>query len=122
MNSSKYFTYPSGKLRTELTNPIAKSTSLGLSDTTFFAHGNTQLWGAQITKDLNNSHFLLPQGGHCGEVQLYLKIPLKSKSFAQSSISYFPFSGRREYQRLIVLNRVGADLQMFISGSNNIEE
>ena len=53
---------------------------------------------------------------------MYLKIPWKSKGFAQSSISYFLFSGRRQYQRLIVLNRVGADLQMFISGSNNIEE
>ena len=53
---------------------------------------------------------------------MYLKVPWKSKSFAQSSISYFLFSGRREYQRLIVLNRVGADLQMFKSGSNNIEE
>ena len=28
-NSSKYFTCPSGKLRTEFTSPIAKSTSLG---------------------------------------------------------------------------------------------
>ena len=54
-----------------------------------------------------------PQAGHCGEVQKYLKIPWKSKSFAQSSISYCLFSGRREYQRLIVLNRVWADLQMF---------
>ena len=29
---------PSGKLRTEFTRPIAKSTSPGLSDTTYFAH------------------------------------------------------------------------------------
>ena len=36
-NSSKYFTCQSGKLRTEFTSPIAKSTSPGLSDTTFFA-------------------------------------------------------------------------------------
>ena len=36
---------------------------------------------------------------------MYLKIPWKSKSFAQSSISYFLSSGRREYQRLI-LNRI----------------
>ena len=53
---------------------------------------------------------------------MYLKIPWKCKSFAQSSISYFLFSGRREYQRLIVLNWAGADLQMFKSGSNDIEE
>ena len=33
----KNFTSPSGKLRTEFTSPIAKSTSPGLSDTTFFA-------------------------------------------------------------------------------------
>ena len=37
LNSSKYFTCPSDKLRTESTSPIAKSTSPGLSDTTFFA-------------------------------------------------------------------------------------
>ena len=30
-------TCPSGKLKTEFTSPIAKSTSRGLSDTTFFA-------------------------------------------------------------------------------------
>ena len=44
LNSSKYFTCPSGKLRTEFTSPIAKSTSPGLSDTTFFAR-----WSVQIT-------------------------------------------------------------------------
>ena len=37
LNSSKNFTCPSGKLITEFTSPIAKSTSPGLSDTTFFA-------------------------------------------------------------------------------------
>ena len=37
LNSSKKFTCPSGKLITEFTSPIAKSTSPGLSDTTFFA-------------------------------------------------------------------------------------
>ena len=37
MNSSKNFTCPSGKLRTEFTSPTAKSTSPRLSDTTFFA-------------------------------------------------------------------------------------
>ena len=36
-NSSKNITCPSGKLKTEFTCPIAKSTSPGLSDTTFFA-------------------------------------------------------------------------------------
>ena len=36
LNSSKNFTCPSGKLITELTSPIAKSTSPGLLDTTFF--------------------------------------------------------------------------------------
>ena len=54
------------------------------------------------------STFFFPQGGHCGEVQPYLKIP---------GIP-FSFSGCREEQRF-VLNRVGADLQVFISGSNN---
>ena len=38
LNSSKNFTCPWGKLRTEFTSPIAKSTCPGLSDTTFFAH------------------------------------------------------------------------------------
>ena len=33
----KKFTSPSGKLRTNFTSPIAKSTSPGISDTTFFA-------------------------------------------------------------------------------------
>ena len=28
---------------------------------------------------LYKGHFVLSQGGHCGEVQLYLKIPWKSK-------------------------------------------
>ena len=37
LNSSKNITCPSGKLKTEFTSPIAKSTSPGLSDTTFFA-------------------------------------------------------------------------------------
>ena len=38
LNSSKDFTCPSGKLRTEfIVSPIAKSTSSGLLDTTFFA-------------------------------------------------------------------------------------
>ena len=37
LNSSKKFTCPSGKLITEFTSPIAKSTSPKLSDTTFFA-------------------------------------------------------------------------------------
>ena len=36
-NSSKNITCPLGKLKTEFTSPIAKSTSPGLSDTTFFA-------------------------------------------------------------------------------------
>ena len=36
-NSSKNITCPSGKLKTDFTSPIAKSTSPGLSDTTFFA-------------------------------------------------------------------------------------
>ena len=36
-NSSKNITCPSGKLKTEFISPIAKLTSSGLSDTTFFA-------------------------------------------------------------------------------------
>ena len=37
LNFSKNVTCPSAKLITEFTSPIAKSTSRGLSDTTFFA-------------------------------------------------------------------------------------
>ena len=36
-NSSKNITCPSDKLKTDFTSPTAKSTSPGLSDTTFFA-------------------------------------------------------------------------------------
>ena len=35
--SKKNITCPLGKLKTEFTSPIVKSTSPGLSDTTFFA-------------------------------------------------------------------------------------
>ena len=45
LNSSKKSTCPSGKLITEFTSPIAKSTSPGLSDTTFFAR-----WRNGITR------------------------------------------------------------------------
>ena len=38
LNSPPKITCPSGKLGTEFTSPIAKSTSPRLSDTTFFAH------------------------------------------------------------------------------------
>ena len=37
-NSLKNITFLLGKLKTEFTSPIAKSTSPGLSDSTFFAH------------------------------------------------------------------------------------
>ena len=40
LNSSKNFACLSGKLITEFTSPIAKSTSPGLSDSTFFARCN----------------------------------------------------------------------------------
>ena len=78
--------------------------------------------------------FFCRQGGHCGEVQLYFQIQQGAlyffkkkylgnlpKSFAQSII-YLLFSLFRQKRipRLIVFNRVGADLQMLKSGSNNI--
>ena len=44
LNSSKNITFPSGKLRTEFISLIAKSTSPGLSDTTFFAHWLHSIW------------------------------------------------------------------------------
>ena len=43
LNSSKNFTCPSGKLIAEFTSLIAKSTSPGLADTTFFAR-----WWLQV--------------------------------------------------------------------------
>ena len=68
--------------------------------------------------------FLEDLKGHCGEVQPYLKIPWNSKlsctftwNFTQSSVAFFFF--RLEREQRFVLNRVGADLQVFISGSNN---
>ena len=39
-NCSKNITCPSGKLKAKFTGPIAKSTSPGLSDTTFFARSD----------------------------------------------------------------------------------
>ena len=50
LNSSKYFTCSSGKLTTEFTSLIAKSTSPGLSDTTFFARCYWRLRGEQGQK------------------------------------------------------------------------
>ena len=47
LNSSKKFTYPSGKIITEFTSPIANSTSPGLSDTTFFARCNSSTLTSQ---------------------------------------------------------------------------
>ena len=47
-NSSKSITCPSGKLKTKFTCPIAKSTSPGLSDTTFFARWLT--WWSYISQ------------------------------------------------------------------------
>ena len=62
---------------------------------------------------------------YCGEVQLYLKIPWNFKIIMYTYMQLcrifnflFSFSGRREKKR-VVLNRVGADLQTFKSGSNN---
>ena len=55
---------------------------------------------------------------------MYLKVPWKSKSFAQSSISYFLSSGRREYQRLI-LNRVwerSSDVQKCLQQYRGVSE
>ena len=43
---------------------------------------NTWLWGAQIKKRSHLSTtaaFFCPQGDHCGEVQLYLKISWRSQ-------------------------------------------
>ena len=57
-NSSKNITCPSGKLKTEFTSPIAKSTSPRLSETTFFAR-----W---IYKDTDHQH--LSQGQLIGRI------------------------------------------------------
>ena len=42
-SSSKNISCPLGKLKTDFTNPIVKSTSPGLSDTTFFARWKSYL-------------------------------------------------------------------------------
>ena len=53
-NSSENITCPSGKLSTEFTSPIAKSTSPGLSDTTFFARwGRSSLCNGVCARFLN---------------------------------------------------------------------
>ena len=49
-NSSKNITCPSDKLKTDFTCPIAKSTSPGLSDTTFFAR-----WASNLGVEVVNS-------------------------------------------------------------------
>ena len=63
LNSSKIITCPSGKLRTEFTSPIAKSTSPGLSDTTFFARWYCKT-GSDLphTDALNCQNFSYPRG------------------------------------------------------------
>ena len=48
----KIFACPSGKLSTEFTSPIAKSTSTGLSDTTFFARRGFMLLGFKDLMDV----------------------------------------------------------------------
>ena len=55
LNSSKKFTFPSGKLITEFTSPIAKSTSPGLLDTTFFARWDAMLFRENTHKTRNNA-------------------------------------------------------------------
>ena len=68
--------------------------------------------------------FFCSQGGHCGKVQPYLKIPWNSKIIMYiymklCSIFNCFFLFQAEEKNRFVLNRVGADLQVFISGSNN---
>ena len=50
LNSLKYFTCPSGKLRTEFTILVAQSTSPGLSDTTFLARCCFMLWTCPLSQ------------------------------------------------------------------------
>ena len=52
-NSSKNITCPSGKLKTYFTSPIAKSTSPGLLDTTFFAHWRLFLYKKITVANVN---------------------------------------------------------------------
>ena len=64
------------------------------------------IWAAQIRKDLTSLQQPLssvPQGGHCGEIQLYLKIPSKSEIIMYAYMwlcsifnFLFSFSDRRE--------------------------
>ena len=50
----KIFVCPSGKLSTEFTSPMAKSTSPGLWDTTFFARWTLEFTVKQQTKNPND--------------------------------------------------------------------
>ena len=56
-DSSKNITCPLGKLKTEFTSQIAKSTSPGLSDTTFFARWASDLFFGVFKLKKNCSQF-----------------------------------------------------------------
>ena len=63
LNFSKNFTCPLSELRTEFTSPIEKSTSPGLSDTTFFARWVLQMWVLISCKDKGqHSQAVFPNG------------------------------------------------------------
>ena len=49
----KNFTCPWSNLRTQFTSPVAKSTSPGLSDTTFFVrwHGRLEMLNLSLSKE-----------------------------------------------------------------------
>ena len=80
-NSSKNITCPSGKLKTGFTSPIAKSTSPGLSNTTFFA-----CWLQLLSKLLIDLFFFhviirLQKIGHHFTFCLDFDMPRTTKQF-----------------------------------------
>ena len=75
LNSSKKFIYPPGKLITEFTSLIAKSTSPWLLDTAFFAHCCT--------------HFPLLKA-------LFMYIPLRGSTITRTSRPVVQINGRQD--------------------------
>ena len=85
----KIFACPSGKLSTEFTSPIAKSTSPGLSDTTFFA---PCLWKVLLeSKVLLSSNFFHTNLLSFLEIQTLIKSHSLMAGASNLASVVFPF-------------------------------
>ena len=76
LNSSKKFTCLSGKLIIEFTSPMAKSTTPGLSDTTFFARW---CYFRLTYRYCNSWYFLLSKWKYVGPVWLPANLAIVSE-------------------------------------------